>query len=111
MTRRGSATIAGASPGVNCSITWRENMFRLLTLPLTAALCGTLLTVALDGQAPQGARGQGPAGAQGRGGGRGQVQLPDGEGKEAVTAACGACHGLNTITGSAGYTQAQWRDL
>ena len=50
--------------------------------------------------------------AQGRqGGGRGQVTLPDGAGKETVSASCGSCHGLNMITGSAGYTQDGWRDL
>jgi virginiamycin B lyase len=50
---------------------------------------------------------------QGRqaGGGRGQVQLPDGAGKDFVSASCGSCHGLNVITGAAGYTQDGWRDL
>ena len=86
-------------------------MFRLLTLPLTAALCGVLFTAALDGQAPQGARGQGPQGAQGRGGGRGQVVLPEGDGKEAVTANCARCHGLNMITGTVGFTETGWHDL
>ena len=49
--------------------------------------------------------------AQGRQGGRGQVQLPDGAGKDTVTATCASCHGLNMITGSVGYTQEAWRDL
>jgi virginiamycin B lyase len=49
---------------------------------------------------------------QGRqGGGRGQVALPDGAGKEIVSASCGSCHGLNMITGAAGYSQDAWRDL
>jgi virginiamycin B lyase len=56
-----------------------------------------------------------PGGAQGREGGRGRgaepVQLPDGAGKEVVTGTCGACHGLNMITGSPGFTQQGWRDL
>jgi virginiamycin B lyase len=43
--------------------------------------------------------------------GRGAAPLPDGPGKEAVTAACGSCHGLNMITGATGYSQAAWRDL
>ena len=55
--------------------------------------------MALPGRAPAGGRG------------RGQVQLPDGAGKEAVDATCGGCHGLNMITGAAGYTQDGWRDL
>jgi len=37
--------------------------------------------------------------------------LPDGEGKALVSTVCIACHGVDQITGSAGYTQAQWRDL
>jgi hypothetical protein len=57
------------------------------------------LAVALQGQGRQG------------GGGRGQVQLPEGAGKEIVSATCGACHGLNMITGATGYTQDGWRDL
>ena len=86
-------------------------MFRFLSVPLTAALFAVLFTAALDGQAPPGARGQGAPGAQGRGGGRGQVQLPDGDGKDAVTATCARCHGLNMITGTVGWTQTGWKDL
>lgn len=88
-------------------------MCRYLSVPLTAALFGILFTVAIDGQAPpQGGRGQGAPGAQGQGrGGRGQVALPDGDGKEAVTAACARCHGLNMITGTVGFTETGWRDL
>ena len=37
--------------------------------------------------------------------------LPEDEGKAIVQTECIACHGVNLITGSAGYTQAQWRDL
>ena len=44
-------------------------------------------------------------------GGRAPVALPDGPGKDEVTATCAACHGLNMITGAAGYTQSGWRDL
>lgn len=43
--------------------------------------------------------------------GRAPVPLPDGPGKEVVTARCGTCHGLNMIAGAAGYPQAAWRDL
>jgi virginiamycin B lyase len=65
---------------------------------------GVAFAVALDGQAPQG--------GTGRQGGRGQqVQLPEGDGQQTVTARCSACHGLNMITGAAGYSQSGWRDL
>src|SRR4029450_9542021 len=52
-----------------------------------------------------------PGSAQGGRGGRGNVQLPDGDGRDTVNATCGGCHGLNMITGAAGYTQDGWRDL
>lgn len=39
------------------------------------------------------------------------VELPDGPGKEFVEGACMACHQLNLIVGSAGYTQEGWRYL
>jgi virginiamycin B lyase len=42
---------------------------------------------------------------------RGQVTLPDGEGKDVVEIACTTCHGLGQIRGSAGYDVAGWRDL
>ena len=42
---------------------------------------------------------------------RGQVTLPEGPGREVVQASCASCHGLNMITGAAGYTQDGWRDL
>jgi virginiamycin B lyase len=73
-------------------------MLRSLSLAATLAFVSLALSAASSAQAPGG-------------GGRGQVQLPDGAGKEIVTASCGACHGLNMITGAAGYTQAGWRDL
>ena len=71
-------------------------MLRLFGLPLAVVVAA--LTVSLNAQ-----------GARGRGGA--QVELPDGPGREAVAASCAACHGLNSITGSAGYTQEGWRDL
>ena len=96
-------------------------MFRRSSLLCTAAIFAVALAGVLEGQAPQAqapgepaAQGRqgGPGGPGGRGGrGRGQVQLPEGAGREAVQATCGACHGLNQIAGSAGYTQQQWRDL
>jgi len=42
---------------------------------------------------------------RGRGG---QVQLPDGSGKEIIEAKCASCHGLNLITGSAGFNKPGW---
>jgi virginiamycin B lyase len=78
-------------------------MVRSFSLPLAAVAFVVGLGAALESQAPQG-------GAAGRGRGQ-QVELPDGDGKQAVTAMCGSCHGLYMITGSAGYTEAGWRDL
>lgn len=73
-------------------------MSRSMSLALSSALFVVALAVALQGQGRQG-------------GGRGQVQLPDGPGKELVSATCAACHGLNLITGAAGYSQDGWRDV
>ena len=40
------------------------------------------------------------------------VQLPEGPGKELVENACSSCHGLNMITGAAGFSSAaEWRRL
>jgi mono/diheme cytochrome c family protein len=39
------------------------------------------------------------------------VVLPDGPGKELVTARCSQCHALNMITGSGGYTREGWTQL
>ena len=38
----------------------------------------------------------------------GQVQLPAGSGMELVSTTCAACHGLNLIANSPGYTQEEW---
>ena len=46
---------------------------------------------------------------QGQGGG--QVQLPEGPGKELVQASCTACHSLNNIPNSWGYTREGWELL
>ena len=74
-------------------------MSRFLSLLLTAVLCCAAVTVAVKGQ--------------GRGGGRGQqaAALPDGPGRDFVQATCTACHGVNQITGSAGYSSDGWQDL
>ena len=79
-------------------------MFRISSLVVTAALFSAVLTGVIQAQ--------GREGGQGRQGGRGQqAALPDGPGKEAVTATCSGCHGVNLITGSTGYTHARWQDL
>ncbi len=40
---------------------------------------------------------------------QGQMDLPDGEGKELVQGACVACHEVNLITNSPGFTHERWR--
>ena len=40
-----------------------------------------------------------------------QAGLPEGDGKHLVEYVCTQCHGLNQITGAAGYNAEQWRDL
>ena len=47
---------------------------------------------------------------QGQRGGQ-PVQLPDGPGKELVSATCSRCHGLNLITNSWGYSREGWTHL
>ena len=78
-----------------------------------AAVCAATIAAAASPQQPPQAQPQPPAGqAEGRGrGGRGQVTLPDGQGKEFTQAMCAACHRLAMITGSAGYNQQGWQDL
>ena len=49
---------------------------------------------------------------QGRGGGgRGQVALPDGPGKEEVQTQCTKCHALGLIANSGGNTKQEWAEL
>src|SRR2546430_11043085 len=47
---------------------------------------------------------------QGRGG-RGQVALPDGSGKEEVQMQCSKCHALGLIVNAGGNTKQEWADL
>ncbi|HET9215548.1 MAG TPA: cytochrome C [Terriglobia bacterium] len=42
---------------------------------------------------------------------RGQVQLPEGPGRDLVQASCTSCHALNQVTNSAGYTKEGWAAL
>jgi virginiamycin B lyase len=44
-------------------------------------------------------------------GGRGQVDLPDGDGKQMVQTLCVGCHGLNNITQGWGYDKMGWDQL
>lgn len=37
------------------------------------------------------------------------LALPDGEGREAVESVCSACHGVNLIERSSGYSAEHWR--
>ena len=97
--------------------------FRSPALPLAAAALTFVVSISVQGQAPQGqgaepaapqADGrQGGAGRQGGGpgGGRGQVTLPDGDGKELVEKTCAACHGLNLIANSRGHSREGWDAL
>lgn len=66
----------------------------LLLLAATAAFLGAVLTSPVQSQ-----RGAQP------------IQLPDGPGKEMVTATCTRCHGLNFITNADGYTRDEWQFL
>ena len=61
---------------------------------LVAVFVATLVTVPVEGQR----------------GGRGQVQLPTGAGQMMVETTCSMCHGLNQVTGSAGYDEAGWQE-
>jgi len=81
-------------------------MFRISSFLLTVAVLCLAVTIAVHGQ------GQGREGG-GRQGGRGQqvVVLPDGDAKGMVQGLCAACHNLNTVTNSTGYTQERWQDL
>jgi virginiamycin B lyase len=97
--------------------------FRSPALPLAAAVLMFVVSVAVQGQAPQGqaapaapqgAGREGGAGRQGGapGGGRGAaVTLPDGAGKELVEKNCATCHGLNLITNSRGHSSEGWQTL
>ena len=75
-------------------------MLRLPSLIVAVAVFSVALTGVLQGQ-------------EGRQGGRGQqaAALPEGAGKDTVQARCSVCHGVNLITGSAGYTPERWQDL
>jgi virginiamycin B lyase len=43
--------------------------------------------------------------------GQAPIQLPEGEGKALVQGMCAACHDLNMITRSSGYSREDWREL
>ena len=43
--------------------------------------------------------------------GQAAIQLPEGDGKALVQGMCAACHDLNLITRSSGYSRDHWREL
>src|SRR5215204_202233 len=69
---------------------WRRSVLTLLGAAIVLTFAGTQ-------------RGQGQRG--------GQVQLPEGPGRDLVQASCASCHGLNQITGAAGYNKEAWAAL
>ena len=73
-------------------------MLRISSLVSVALFCAGAFTF-VWGQGQQAERAQQAA------------ALPEGEGKEIVRTVCVACHNVNLITGSAGYTKDQWRNL
>jgi virginiamycin B lyase len=79
------------------------------SVALAASAALLFVTVVLQGQTGQTARPE--ASSEQRGSPGREVQLPDGAGKGVVSGTCGVCHGLDMITGAAGYTQQGWRDL
>src|SRR5262245_65757595 len=84
-------------------------MARFSALVLAGALVCLVTSLTIQAQQQPPVLPQG--GGQGAGRGRGQVTLPDGNGKEFVQTVCVACHQLNMITGSAGGTRQAWLDL
>lgn len=64
------------------------------------------VVLTLRGQETGRAQGQGTGGR-----GRGQVTLPEGAGKPIIESRCVTCHALNMVTGAAGYSTDEWRDL
>jgi virginiamycin B lyase len=91
-------------------------MTRQFSLALSAVVLSAVIALQaqMPGEAPGGARGQGagrgegvPAGR----GGRGQVALPEGPGRDLVQRSCTACHAANQITGTSGFDRAGWQAL
>ncbi len=72
------------------------------------ALMGTVFLCLLMSVFATPGRGQDPRQARG---GRGQVALPDGPGKEEVQMQCSKCHALGLIVNSGGNTKQEWADL
>ncbi len=73
--------------------------FSIASLALVAVLMVAGVTVAVESQGRQGASGQQ------------RNQLPPGAAKSSVEAMCASCHGLDLITESVGYNQADWKSL
>jgi virginiamycin B lyase len=79
---------------------------KVLLVAAAVAFVSVVYSSTMLGQQPPAGRQAGP----GAPGGRGQVQLPEGPGRDQVQTTCGTCHGLNLITGSWGYTKDGWQD-
>ncbi|HZF20015.1 MAG TPA: hypothetical protein VE008_09950 [Burkholderiales bacterium] len=52
-----------------------------------------------------------PLSAAAQGQAKAPPQLPDGKGRQLVEGICSACHALQLITGSSGYTREHWKEL
>ena len=79
----------------------------LFTVMCAALAWAAFVSLTTAQQPPAGAQGGGRGGRQG---GPPAVQLPEGEGRQQVEAACARCHGFNMIAGSWGYTKDGWQD-
>jgi hypothetical protein len=77
--------------------------FRILSALALILLVGTVVVSAQP--SPR----QAPAGQQPQ---KEELQLPEGEGREILLAACSGCHEVKEVTKFQGiYGQAEWRDL
>src|SRR5207247_4968989 len=72
------------------------------TIAVTLSCVLSVLAMPAHSQDPRQGRG---------GGGRGQVALPDGPGKEEVQTQCTKCHALGLIANSDGNTKQEWAEL
>src|SRR5215471_7917126 len=70
-------------------------------MPVAVLCVLTSLLIPISGQGP----------GTGQRGGRGQVALPDGAGKDEVQAQCTKCHALGLIANSGGNTKQEWAEL
>src|SRR5882672_3839018 len=52
-----------------------------------------------------------PLAAEAQGQAKGPPPLPDGKGRQLVEGICSACHALQLISSSSGYTREHWKEL